>query len=100
MTAANVKRDRTQRTPVRRHLRTFVFVFTACILGALVGCQLFFVGPYQTPQPLPKAKLLDIHCHTAGIGAGGSGCFISKKMETSWKLRHYLKSFGTTRQEL
>jgi predicted TIM-barrel fold metal-dependent hydrolase len=36
----------------------------------------------------------------AGIGAGGSGCFISKKMEASWKLRYYLKSFGTTREEL
>jgi len=41
-----------------------------------------------------------MHVHTAGIGAGDSGCFISKQMESSWKLSIYLKSFGTTRQEL
>ena len=27
-------------------------------------------GPYRPPEPLPESKLLDIHCHTAGIGAG------------------------------
>lgn len=68
--------------------------------GLLLARVFFFAGPYLPAQPIPVAKLLDIHCHTAGIGAGGSGCFISKQMETSWKLRHYLRAFGTSREEL
>lgn len=58
------------------------------------------VGAYQLPQPLPLSKIIDMHCHTAGIGAGGSGCFISPLMERSFKFRHYLKSFGVTREEI
>jgi len=83
--------------------RRLCFTGGALLFCGLVGCvarQMFFSGSYVARQPLPEAKLLDIHCHTAGIGAGGSGCFISKQMETSWKLRHYLKSFGTSREEL
>lgn len=84
----------------RRFLRRagWFLCFITLVMGA--GGQLLFTGPFAPPQPLPETKLLDIHCHTAGIGAGGSGCFISKEMETSWKLRPYLKSFGTTREEL
>ncbi len=70
------------------------------VAGLMVARVFFFAGPYLPAQPIPVSKLLDIHCHTAGIGAGGSGCFISKQMETSWKLRHYLKAFGTSREEL
>ena len=44
--------------------------------------------------------MLDIHCHTAGIGAGGSGCFVSKAMEHSYKFGIYLKAFGVSRDEL
>ncbi|RNC67986.1 MAG: metal-dependent hydrolase [Desulfuromonadales bacterium] len=44
--------------------------------------------------------VIDIHCHTAGIGAGGSGCFISPRMRKSWKYRFYLSSFGVTDTEL
>ncbi|MEZ4601410.1 MAG: amidohydrolase family protein [Syntrophotaleaceae bacterium] len=45
-------------------------------------------------------KVIDIHCHTAGIGAGNSGCRISAKMRGSWKFRYYLKAFGVTSNEL
>ncbi|WP_306536705.1 amidohydrolase family protein [Geobacter sp.] len=44
--------------------------------------------------------VIDIHCHTAGIGAGDSGCFISPKLRRSWKYPIYLKSFGVTNTEL
>ncbi len=44
--------------------------------------------------------IIDIHCHTAGIGAGGSGCFVSEQLRRSWKYRIYLKAFGVTEQEL
>lgn len=41
-----------------------------------------------------------MHCHTAGIGAGGSGCFVSPAMRDSVKFSIYLRSFGVTREEL
>ncbi|GFO62652.1 amidohydrolase family protein [Geomonas paludis] len=44
--------------------------------------------------------IIDIHCHTAGIGAGNSGCFISPAMRRSWRYRVFLKAFGVTEQEL
>lgn len=44
--------------------------------------------------------IIDIHCHTAGIGAGNSGCFISPGLRKSWKYRVYLRSFGVSEQEL
>lgn len=44
--------------------------------------------------------LIDIHCHTAGIGAGGSGCFVSPALRGSFRYRFYLKAFGVTEQEL
>lgn len=45
-------------------------------------------------------EIIDIHCHCAGIGAGRSGCFISKSMRNSWKYRFYLRSFKLTEEEL
>ena len=56
--------------------------------------------PYQPVQPLPAAPFLDLHCHTAGLGAGGSGCFVSDQLRHSYKLRFYLKSFGVTEEEI
>jgi hypothetical protein len=44
--------------------------------------------------------IIDIHCHTAGIGAGGSGCFVSPALRKSWKYRIYLSAFGVTEGEL
>ena len=47
-----------------------------------------------------KSRVLDMHCHVAGIGAGGSGAFISDKLRRSWKYSIYLKAFGVTEAEL
>lgn len=44
--------------------------------------------------------VIDIHCHGAGIGAGGSGCLVAPRLRRSWKFRYYLKAFGVTRDEL
>lgn len=44
--------------------------------------------------------IIDIHCHTAGIGAGNSGCFVSPALQKSWKYRVYLKAFGVREDEL
>lgn len=73
-------------------LLVLVFLLAPLLLGAK--------QPYRPPEPLPAGKLIDLHCHTAGLGAGGSGCFVSAAMRGSYKLRFYLKSFGVTEEEL
>ena len=41
-----------------------------------------------------------MHCHIAGIGAGGSGCFVSPKLRDNWRFNVYLRAFGVTRKEV
>ena len=47
-----------------------------------------------------RPHIIDIHCHTAGIGAGGSGCFLSPAMRRNIRYRFFLKAFGVTQSEL
>jgi uncharacterized protein len=68
--------------------------------GLVSSCALFFSGPYRPTESLPQARIIDLHCHTAGLGVDGSGCFVSKAMRDSYKFTIYLKSFGVTRAEL
>ncbi|BCS53348.1 amidohydrolase family protein [Geobacter sp. SVR] len=49
------------------------------------------------PAPVP---IIDIHCHTAGIGAGASGCFVSRAMRRNVRFHFFLKAFGVTEREL
>ncbi len=49
---------------------------------------------------LQKERVVDMHVHVAGIGAGGSGCFISDELRKSWKYRVYLRAFGVTETEM
>ena len=51
-------------------------------------------------DPIPQKDIIDIHCHTAGIGAGESGCYLSPAMRRSWKYGIYLNSFGVTEEEV
>ena len=48
----------------------------------------------------PANGIIDMHCHTAGIGAGNSGCFISPAMRKSWRYRVFLKAFWVTEEQL
>jgi hypothetical protein len=73
-----------------------LLLITLLLVPRLVGGP----HPYLPPEPLPAAAFTDLHCHTAGLGAGGSGCFVSDRLRHSLKLRFYLKSFGVTEAEL
>ncbi|MHB8058205.1 MAG: amidohydrolase family protein, partial [Desulfuromonadaceae bacterium] len=44
--------------------------------------------------------IIDIHCHTAGIGAGTSGCFVSSSMRRNVRFGFFLNSFGVSEREL
>jgi len=45
-------------------------------------------------------EIIDIHCHTAGSGSGGSGCFVSSALRGNWRFRLYHRFFGVTEAEL
>ena len=80
-----------------------------CILAAgllvILACTLS-CGPYRDVQDLPctgtgekpQKCIVDMHCHVAGIGAGGSGCFISHEFQKNW--RFWLRGFGVSEREL
>ena len=70
------------------------------LLLPLVGCAALFRRTTRPPEPLPGAPFDDLHCHVAGLGAGGSGCFVSERLRRSWKVGFYFRSFGVSRREL
>lgn len=41
-----------------------------------------------------------MHCHIAGIGAGGSGCFVSPRLRNNFRFKIYLRSFGVSEKQL
>jgi predicted TIM-barrel fold metal-dependent hydrolase len=87
------------KTSARPQPRLVAIVLLIILLvGAWMLCG--FSRPYLPPEPLPEARILDLHCHTAGIGAGGSGCFVSEELRKSYKFRLYLKAFGVTEDDL
>ena len=45
-------------------------------------------------------KIIDMHCHVAGIGAGGSGCYISPGLRDNFRYGFYLRAFGVSGKEL
>ncbi len=44
--------------------------------------------------------IIDLHCHVAGIGAGGSGCHVAPRLRRNWRYGVYLRAFGVTAAEL
>jgi len=85
---------------MRRRLFRAVFGFGAMLIIPIAGCAAFFRGPILPPEPLPAAPFLDMHCHVAGLGGGGSGCFFSDRLRRSWKLGFYFRGFGVSRREV
>lgn len=50
--------------------------------------------------PAAEEGYLDMHVHTAGIGAGGSGAFVHPNMRANFRFRFYLMAFGVTEADL
>jgi predicted TIM-barrel fold metal-dependent hydrolase len=73
------------------------------ILAAALAVIVVAIGmparPFRPVEPIP-AGIVDMHCHIAGIGAGGSGCFVSPRLRDNWRFKIYLRSFGVSRAEL
>ncbi len=87
----------------RRILRILQIAGTLVLLTIallLLGRQVLFQGPYARVSPLPPERIIDMHCHVAGIGAGGSGCFVSEAMRRNFRFGIYLQAFGVTDEEV
>jgi hypothetical protein len=85
--------------PGRRFFRRWFILLVGVLL--LMGCRLaWFAGSYRPVEPLPPVPIIDLHAHAAGLGGGGSGCFISPAMASSFRFGIYLNAFGTSRAEL
>ena len=39
-------------------------------------------------------RIIDLHVHTAGVGLGESGCFVTPRLARNWRYRIYLRAFG------
>ena len=74
-------------------------LFLAGMLAAGFGLAILPARPYRPVEPIP-AGIVDMHCHIAGIGAGGSGCWVSPRMLDNWRFNIYLHSFGVSKKEL
>ncbi len=72
-------------------------IFLGVGLGGLVLLRsVLYQGAFRPLEDPRDQLVVDIHCHTAGIGAGESGCFVSSAMRASYKFRIYLESFGVS----
>jgi len=71
----------------------------AGVLALVFGWACLPARPFRPVEPIP-ANIVDMHCHLAGIGAGGSGCFVSPKLQHNWRFKIYLRSFGVSQPEL
>jgi predicted TIM-barrel fold metal-dependent hydrolase len=72
------------------------------LVGSLVivlGWACLPARPFHQVEPIPSG-IVDMHCHIAGIGAGGSGYWVSPRMRNNFRFKIYLRSFGVSEKEL
>ena len=83
-------------------LRTVVRRVVAALVGVGVISVLVYIAiPVDEPQAMASdSGYLDMHVHTAGIGAGGSGAFINREMQESFRFSIYLSAFGVDAEQL
>lgn len=77
-----------------------IVVIVVLIVAALTGVYVVWPTADLPHASGPPAGYVDMHVHTAGIGAGGSGCFLSKGMREGYKFDFYLWAFDVTLEEV
>ena len=97
-----LKKENQQKTKgsLRRSISYIFRLAIITIILLLIVREFLFSGSYL-PLDKPYTKLIfDMHCHTAGIGAGESGCFVSKELKNNFRFKVYLNAFGVTLPEV
>jgi len=79
-----------------RRLRHGSFVLLALAAAVHAG---WWVVPIRDPVADMTPGILDVHVHTAGIGAGGSGACVSPGLRESAESGVYLRAFGASIEE-
>ena len=82
--------------------RKAVWRTVAALIGFGIACFFIYLAiPVdESLTNAPDNGYLDIHVHTAGIGAGDSGAFINREMQESFRFPIYLGAFGVDIEEL
>ena len=73
----------------------YLLIPVGLVAVLLIARLVMFCGVIGSEAVEPPKGIIDMHCHTAGIGAGGSGAWISDALRNSWKFGMYLKIFGS-----
>lgn len=82
-------------------VQTMRLVLLTPVFIILLLAGIYLVTPQASLElEVPDAGYLDAHAHIAGIGAGGSGCFVHPDLAESFKFKFYLRGFGVTREQL
>ena len=77
-------------------LKRIVFMLAALAVFAVI---LWMVTP-TAEFPVTDRPYVDLHAHTAGIGAGDSSAFVGTELAESIKFPFYLRAFEVTAEEL
>ena len=75
-----------------------ILVGIVVVLGVL--WLVWAAWPAAPKPPIPEKVYLDAHVHTAGLGYGDSGIFISEELRENFRLPFYLSAFGVNMEEL
>ena len=79
--------------------KTFnILIGIVVVLGVL--WLVWAAWPVAPKPPVPEKEYLDAHVHTAGLGYGDSGIFISDDLRDNFRLPFYLSAFGVSMEEL
>jgi len=71
------------------------------IAAVLLLAGVYLLTPLSRLElPAPHGGYLDAHAWILGVGAGGSGVFVSRELARSSTFNAYLDSFGVTRADL
>ena len=79
-----------------RRLRIVVAALAVVVIASCV----FAAIPAQDTAAAGPSGIVDLHVHTAGIGAGDSGAFVNREMRDNFRFRFYLRAFGVTEDAL
>ncbi|MEC7881772.1 MAG: amidohydrolase family protein [Verrucomicrobiota bacterium] len=97
-----LKKENQQKTKgsLRRSISYIFRLAIITIILLLIVREFLFSGSYLPLDKSYTKLIFDMHCHTAGIGAGESGCFVSKELKNNFRFKVYLKAFGVTLPEV
>ena len=97
---SNLENSKKPKRSIWRWIRFMSKLTAFSIVLLLILRELFFSGSYLVVEKSNERPIFDMHCHTAGVGAGGSGCFVSKELKNNFRFKVYLKAFGVTLPEI